>query len=62
MKTQTELIEFYEQRVEKVKAHHSSGKTELEREKNRAYIDHAEADLEAVKMVGPGDRGSFLNG
>lgn len=45
------LITYYEQRLEKVKAawNEDAAVDDYQRERFRAYVDAAQADLEAVK-------------
>ena len=43
------LIKFYEERLKKVKIMWSNNTTELNKDRNKEYIDFAEKELEEVK-------------
>jgi hypothetical protein len=49
MKTQNELIEFYEKRLEKVKSQWPLDSKHVDAERSKEYIRCAEENLEAVK-------------
>lgn len=51
MRTQKELVERYENKLEKVKDHHNPEKarTEIGKIKSKEYIEFAEQELLAVK-------------
>lgn len=50
MKTQKELIEYYERQLEKVKnAYRTDTDLNHRNERNAEYVKHAEEQLEAVK-------------